>query len=331
MSWNTLFFPKKSGLVTSPHEALKITTTNPIRYYGKLLTPFSHSKLQEIFCKQATKANIAMMTVPATLPGVQGWCKQMTNPSKGREVPCWNETWPNFGCSMWVGCMLTTPNQFIRSFYFKHFSKFRKYLDSTVDLFAISSPAGRPAPCQPAGQHRFCVALWTRVTLGLDMCKVCTEAVHCVALWTRVTLGLDMWKVCTETVRSVALWTRVTLGLDMCKVCTEAVHCVALWTRVALGLDMCKVCTEAVHCVALWTRVTLGLDICKVCTEAVHCVAPWTRVTLGLDMCKVCTEAVRSVALWTRVTLGLDMCKVCTEAAHCVALWTRVTFRFGHV
>ena len=23
---------------------------------------------------------------------------------------------------------------------------------------------------------------------GLDMCKVCTEAVHCVALWTRVTL-----------------------------------------------------------------------------------------------------------------------------------------------
>ena len=158
------------------------------------------------------------------------------------------------------------------------------------------------------------VALWTRVTLGLDMCKVCTEAVHCVALWTRVTLGLDMCKVCTEAVHCVALWTRVTLGLDMCKVCTEAVHCVALWTRVTLGLDMCKVCTEAVHCVALWTRVTLGLDMCKVCTEAVHCVALWTRVTLGLDMCKVCTEAVHCVALWTRVTLGLDMCKVCTEA-----------------
>ena len=54
------------------------------------------------------------------------------------------------------------------------------------------------------------------------MCKVCTEAVHCVALWTRVTLGLDMCKVCTEAVHWVALWTRVTLGLDMCKVCTEA-------------------------------------------------------------------------------------------------------------
>ena len=59
---------------------------------------------------------------------------------------------------------------------------------------------------------------------GLDMCKVCTEAVHCVALWTRVTLGLGMCKVCTEAVHCVALWTRVTLGLGMCpcQVCTEA-------------------------------------------------------------------------------------------------------------
>ena len=175
-----------------------------------------------------------------------------------------------------------------------------------------------------------CVALWTRVTLGLDMRKVCTEAVHCVALWTRVTLGLDMCKVCTEAVHCVALWTRVTLGLDMCKVCTEAVHCVALWTRVTLGLDMRKVCTEAVHCVALWTRVTLGLDMRKVCTEAVHCVALWTRVTLGLDMCKVCTEAVHCVALWTRVTLGLDMRKVCTEACPLRRTLNTSYIRFGH-
>ena len=174
-------------------------------------------------------------------------------------------------------------------------------------------------------------ALWTRVTLGLGMCKVCTEAVHSVALWTRVTLGLGMCKVCTEAVHSVALWTRVTLGLGMCKVCTEAVHSVALWTRVTLGLGMCKVCTEAVHSVALWTRVTLGLGMCKVCTEAVHSVALWTRVTLGLGMCKVCTEAVHSVALWTRVTLGLGMCKVCTEAVHSVALWTRMLSRCEHV
>ena len=74
--------------------------------------------------------------------------------------------------------------------------------------------------------------------------------------------GLDMCKVCTDAVHSVALWTRVTLGLGMCKVCTEAVHCVALWTRVTLGLGMCKVCTEAVHCVALWTRVRLKVWVC---------------------------------------------------------------------
>ena len=51
--------------------------------------------------------------------------------------------------------------------------------------------------------------------------------------------GLDMCKVCTEAVLSVALWTRVTLGLDMCKVCTEAVHSVALWTRVTSQVWSC--------------------------------------------------------------------------------------------
>ena len=69
--------------------------------------------------------------------------------------------------------------------------------------------------------------------------EVCTEAVHSVALWTRVTLGLDMWKVCTEAVHSVALWTRVTLGLGTCKVCTEAVHSVALWTQVTFQVWAC--------------------------------------------------------------------------------------------
>ena len=82
-------------------------------------------------------------------------------------------------------------------------------------------------------------ALWTRVTLGLDMCALCTEAVHSVALWTRVTLGLDMCALCTEAVHSVALWTRVTLGLDMCALCTEAVHSVALWTLVTLQVWTC--------------------------------------------------------------------------------------------
>ena len=33
--------------------------------------------------------------------------------------------------------------------------------------------------------NAFCSTLNTNVITGLDMCKVCTEAVHCVALWTR--------------------------------------------------------------------------------------------------------------------------------------------------
>ena len=45
---------------------------------------------------------------------------------------------------------------------------------------------------------------------ALDMCEVCTEAVHSVALWTRVTTQCE---VCTEAVHSVAPWTRVTSQL----------------------------------------------------------------------------------------------------------------------
>ena len=88
----------------------------------------------------------------------------------------------------------------------------------------------------------------TGYVTGLDMCKVCTEAVHSVALSTRVTLGLGMCKVCTEAVHSVALWTRVTVGLGMCKVCTEAAHSLALWTRVTWQVWTC------VHYVTMyWT------------------------------------------------------------------------------
>ena len=98
---------------------------------------------------------------------------------------------------------------------------------------------------------------------GLDMCKVCTEAVHSVALWTRVTL--QVW-TCVKYVPKQSIPSTLNTGyitaLDMCIVCTEAVHSVALWTRVTLGLDMCKVCTEAVHSVALWTRVRLQVWTC---------------------------------------------------------------------
>ena len=79
------------------------------------------------------------------------------------------------------------------------------------------------------------------------MCKVCTEAVHSVALRTRVTLGLDMCEVCTPSSPFRSTLNMSTLGWDRCKVCTEAVHSVAVRTRVTLGFDMCKVCTEAVQ------------------------------------------------------------------------------------
>ena len=118
------------------------------------------------------------------------------------------------------------------------------------------------------------------------MCKVCTEAVDCVALWTRVTLGLDMCKVCTEAVDCIALWTRVTLGLDMCKVCTEAVDCVALWTRVTLGLDMCKVWNEAVQVaksrkrvprVSKWTKNSISYgDYHRICAR-LHAIGAYNK------------------------------------------------------
>ena len=105
---------------------------------------------------------------------------------------------------------------------------------------------------------------------ALDMCEVCTEAVHSVALWTRVVTALDMCEVCTEAVHSVArvtsqLWTCVKYvpkqstpqhfehdyitASDMCALCTDAVHSVALWTRVVYitALDMWEVCTEGVQ------------------------------------------------------------------------------------
>ena len=104
----------------------------------------------------------------------------------------------------------------------------------------------------------------TGYTTGLDMCKVCTAAVHSVALWTRVALQVwthvSMYR--SSPFRST-LNTGYITGVGMCKLCTEAGHCVStLNTGYITGVDMCKVCTEAVHSVALWTRVTLQVWTC---------------------------------------------------------------------
>ena len=115
---------------------------------------------------------------------------------------------------------------------------------------------------------------------GLDMCQVCTEAVHSAARRTRT-----ISQVCTYVKyvlkHSVALWTQT------CQVCTEAVHSV-LWKRTWY---MCQVCTEAAHSVALWTRTLPQVWTCvkyvpKQTCEKMGSVDPplaktWTRSVLS--------------------------------------------------
>ena len=162
---------------------------------------------------------------------------------------------------------------------------------------------------------------------ALDMCEVCTKAVHSVALWTQVTLQL--WtcskNVLAQAVHSVALRTRVTLQLWTC----------VKYVPVTLQLWTCAkyVLVQAVHSVALWTRVTLQLWTCvkyvpkqsipqhfehmlhysfghlwRMYRSSPCCSTLNTGYITALDICEVCTEAVHSIALWTRVTLQLWAC-----------------------
>ena len=49
----------------------------------------------------------------------------------------------------------------------------------------VESPIGVKQHTMAAGSSPLRSTLNTNVITGLDMCKVCTEAVHCVALWTQ--------------------------------------------------------------------------------------------------------------------------------------------------
>ena len=63
---------------------------------------------------------------------------------------------------------------------------------------------------------------------ALDMCEICTEAVHSVALRTRVTTQL--WTCVTYVPKQsivAHVEADVITGLGMCMACAEAVHCVA--------------------------------------------------------------------------------------------------------
>ena len=103
----------------------------------------------------------------------------------------------------------------------------------------------------------------TGYTTGLDMCKVCTAAVHSVALWTRVTL--QVW-TCVSMYRSSPFRSTFNTG------------CIT-------GVDTCNIRTEAVHSVALWTQLTLQVWTCV----SMYRSSPF-RSTLnmwpGVDMCQ---------------------------------------------
>ena len=146
--------------------------------------------------------------------------------------------------------------------------------------------------------------LTTKVITGLDMCKVCTEAIHRIAFWKqKLSQVVDMCKVCTEAVHRKALWQR---KLSQVWTCVKYVprqsiakhfenksyhrfrHVWGMYrgsssrstltTKVITGLDMCKVCTEAIHRIAFWKqKLSQVVDMCKVCTEAVHREALWQR------------------------------------------------------
>ena len=123
---------------------------------------------------------------------------------------------------------------------------------------------------------------------ALDMCEVCSEAVHSVALWTRVTLQLG---TCLKYVPKQSIpyhfehglhysfghvWSmyrsspfRSTLNMELhysfghvWSMYQSSPFRSTLNTGYITALDMCEVSTEAVHSVALWTRVTLQLWTC---------------------------------------------------------------------
>ena len=146
---------------------------------------------------------------------------------------------------------------------------------------------------------------------ALDMCEVCTEAVHSVALWTRVTLQL--W-TCVKYVRKQSIPKHFEHGLHYSFghvwSMYRAVHSVALWTRVTLQL---WTCVKYVPKQSIPQHFEHGLHYSFGHVWSMYQSSPFRRTLntgyiTALDMCEVCTEAVHSVALWTRVTLQLWTC-----------------------
>ena len=159
--------------------------------------------------------------------------------------------------------------------------------------------------CDMYRSSPFCSALNTSYITGLDMCEVCTEAVHSVALWTRVTS--QVW-TCVKYVPKQSIPKHLEHELHhrfghVWSMYRSSPFRSTLNTSYITGLDMWSMYRISPFRSTLNTSYITGLDMCEVCTEAVHSVAPWTRVTSQVWTCvTVCNEAVHSVALWTRVT-----------------------------
>ena len=68
----------------------------------------------------------------------------------------------------------------------------------------VESPIGVKQHTMAAGSSPLRSTLNTNVITGLDMCKVCTEAVHCVALWTQ-TLS-QVWTCVKYVLKQSSAW-----------------------------------------------------------------------------------------------------------------------------
>ena len=142
----------------------------------------------------------------------------------------------------------------------------------------------------------------TGFIIPLDMCEVCTEAVHCEALWTRVTSQL--W-TCVKYLPKQSIPYYFEHGLyhsfgHVWCMCRSSPFRTTLNTGYITALDMCAVCSTAQH-FDYKLHHSFG-HACSMyrCSPLRSTLKPG-HIT-ALDMCEVCTAAVHSVALWTWVT-----------------------------
>ena len=175
---------------------------------------------------------------------------------------------------------------------------------------------------------------------GLDMCQVCTEAVHSAARRTR-TIS-QVW-TCFKYVPNQSipyhfeheryrrfghvssmyrskpfrstLNRNVITGLYMCQICTEA-FCSTFNTNVITVLDMCQVCTEAAHSVALRTRTISQVWTCVkyVPKQSIPQHVEHERYHRFGHVSSMYQSSLFRSTLNTNDITGLDMYQVCTES-----------------